>query len=63
MCKECGKELILGIDGVCPICKMPLCYDCWAKKHRDIHDDLSQPNECQNRINKQIELIKQGGYQ
>jgi rubrerythrin len=34
MCEECGVEIKVGIDGVCPICNKTLCYDCFVKNHR-----------------------------
>lgn len=33
-CEECGKEIKLGVDGVCPSCKKQLCYECFVERHR-----------------------------
>ena len=35
MCEECGKPTVPTIDGVCPVCKKTLCYECWIRNHRD----------------------------
>lgn len=42
MCEECGKQIVLTVDGVCVACNKTLCYDCWCKGHKPKKPDYEK---------------------
>ena len=30
-CAKCGKDVKLGIDGLCKCCRKEICWECWVE--------------------------------